>query len=269
LMVAPSRRDSRRHYSGWGLGAWHLWAGPEPIMDDAVQRTFASLTPRQRECLDLAAQHWTSKDIGRHLAISPKTVDRHLEDVIRKLGVADRLAAIRLLRADQPLSPLKILAPAHGDDPHTDFTPETQAVPASHEMSRGGDTNHGQTLADVHLDRRSGSPGYDRRYTATEEGGVLVAGTVEGGFGGYVSGRAAGGDHKYGPTPAWSALGVYGRTPEPFRRLGWILAIAAGLALAVGALIGSYDLVFSIHRIRVEQGHHYSSLDYGAWRRGA
>lgn len=45
--------------------------------------------------------------------------------------------------------------------------------------------------------------------------------------------------------------------------------IAAGLALTVGALIGAYDLMFSIHRMRVEQGHRYSSLDYGWTRQGA
>jgi hypothetical protein len=39
--------------------------------------------------------------------------------------------------------------------------------------------------------------------------------------------------------------------------------IAAGLALAAGALIGSYDLMFSFHRMGVEQGQHTSSLDLG------
>jgi hypothetical protein len=45
--------------------------------------------------------------------------------------------------------------------------------------------------------------------------------------------------------------------------------IAAGLALAAGALIGSYDLMLSIHRMRVEQGQHYSSRDHGWMRHGA
>jgi LuxR family transcriptional regulator of spore coat protein len=241
-------------------------------MDDDKRRAFATLTPRQRECLELAAQHWTSKDIARHLGISPKTADRHLEDVIRKLGVPDRLAAIRLMRALEFQSvPAPVLTPsfAHGDDPHTAYAPGTPAAPMPHDLGGGGEKHHGQTLTDVHLDRRSGSPGDDRRDTASKEGGVLAAGTVEGGFGGFVSGRAAGGDHKYGPTPSRGAFGTYQRTPEPFRRLGWILVIAAGLALAVGALVGSYDLMFSIHRMRVEQGHRYSSLDYRGVRQGA
>ncbi len=235
-------------------------------MDDAVRRAFATLTPRQRECLELAAQHWTSKDIARHLGISPKTADRHLEDVIRKLGVADRLAAIRLLRTIEA-APASAATPAlspslaYGDDPHTAYAPGTPAAPTPHEGSRGGEKTHGETLTDVHLARRTGSPGDDRRDTASEEGGVLAAGTFEGGFGGYVSERAVGGDHKYGATPPWGALGAYERTPEPLRRLGWILVIAAGLALAAGALIGSYDLMFSFHRMGVEQSQHISSLD--------
>lgn len=248
-------------------------------MDDAVHRAFATLTPRQRECLELAAQHWTSKDIARHLGISPKTADRHLEDVIRKLDVADRLAAIRLLRtleatpaaADPALSPTAFARPsfappssfAHGDDPHTAYAPGTPAAPRPHESGGGGEKTHGETLTDVHLARRTGSPGDDRRDTASEEGGVLAAGAFEGGFGGYVSERAVGGDHKHGATPPWRALGTYERTPEPLRRLGWILVIAAGLALAGGALIGSYDLMFSFHRMGVEQAQHTSSLDLG------
>jgi DNA-binding CsgD family transcriptional regulator len=240
-------------------------------MDDAVRRAFTTLTPRQRECLELAAQHWTSKDIARHLGISPKTADRHLEEVIRKLGVADRLAAIRLLRTLEAAPPQtqtqaqaeRALAPAHGDDPHTAYAPGTPAAPTPHERDRGGEKTHGQALTDVHLARRTGGPGDDRRDTASKEGGVLAAGTFEGGFGGDVSERAVGGDHKHGATPPWSALGAYERTPEPLRRLGWILVIAASLALAAGALIGSYDLMFSFHRMGVEQAQHYSSLDLG------
>jgi hypothetical protein len=37
--------------------------------------------------------------------------------------------------------------------------------------------------------------------------------------------------------------------------------IAAGLALAVGALIGSYDLLFSLHRIKVEAQRGAAFLD--------
>src|ERR1700735_1534657 len=120
-------------------------------MDDSVLDAFANLTPRQRECLELAAQHWTSKDIGRHLGISPKTVDRHLEDVIRKLGVPDRLAAIRLLRTVGPaptraepfIPPSAAPHLAHGDHPHAAYAPQTRALASGHQLGGGGETTHG------------------------------------------------------------------------------------------------------------------------------
>ena len=216
----------------------------------------ANLTVRQRECLERAAQHWTSKDIGRHLGISPKTVDRHLEEAIRRLGVHDRLAAVRLLRGSGLMASATLVRPPSrnggdppGDDPHAEASPATPPSPPLHDWGRGGETFHGQTDLDVHLDRRSGRPGESGRHTATEEGGVLVAGTIEGGFGGHVAGRAVGGDRKHGAAPSGGAFGAYERTPEPVRRLGWILVIAAGLALTAGAFIGSYDLLAGFHRM--------------------
>ncbi len=63
-----------------------------------AQSVLDRLTARQLQCLTLAARHWTSKDIARQLEIAPKTVDRHIEEAVRKLGVADRAAAVRILR---------------------------------------------------------------------------------------------------------------------------------------------------------------------------
>lgn len=55
-----------------------------------------TLTPRERECLDLAAQHWRTKDIARQLGLSPATVDEHLRAAMRKLGAPDRATAARV-----------------------------------------------------------------------------------------------------------------------------------------------------------------------------
>ena len=222
-------------------------------MPETLTDPLAALTSRQRECLELAAQHWTSKDIGRSLQISPKTVDRHLEEAIRRLGVADRLAAVRLFRrgagSAAPPLPSAIAAIRPGDHPHGEAAPGTPADALGQGPGCGDETIHGQTLPDVYLDRGWGRPGEPGRHTPAEEGGVLVAGSVEGGFGGHVFGRAVGGDHKFGAAPSGGAFGAYERTPEPLKRLGWILVIAAGLALTAGAFIGSYDLLAGFHRM--------------------
>lgn len=53
------------------------------------------LTRRQAEVLFWAAQGKTNQEIGRILAVAPRTVEAYLSDVYKKLGVENRFAAIR------------------------------------------------------------------------------------------------------------------------------------------------------------------------------
>lgn len=53
------------------------------------------LTARQRAVLSLLCQGLTQDAIGRRLGCSTRTVEKHLEQIYRTLGVHDRLAAIR------------------------------------------------------------------------------------------------------------------------------------------------------------------------------
>nr|WP_246325049.1 HD domain-containing phosphohydrolase [Petropleomorpha daqingensis] len=52
------------------------------------------LTARERAVLDLVADGLTNVAIGRRLAISPKTVNAHLEHAYAKLGVSTRASAV-------------------------------------------------------------------------------------------------------------------------------------------------------------------------------
>src|ERR1044072_2426172 len=56
------------------------------------------LTPRERECLRLVDQHFSSKQIARELGMSKTSVDTYCDRARRKLGVPDRYEAARLLR---------------------------------------------------------------------------------------------------------------------------------------------------------------------------
>jgi DNA-binding CsgD family transcriptional regulator len=49
-----------------------------------------SLTPSERRVAELAAEHMTNKDIAQALFVTPKTVEVHLSNVYRKLGIASR-----------------------------------------------------------------------------------------------------------------------------------------------------------------------------------
>ena len=65
------------------------------------------LSPRERQCLQMAANGMTSADIGVKLDIAERTANFHFSNIISKLGVLNRKEAIAkaltygLIRIDQ------------------------------------------------------------------------------------------------------------------------------------------------------------------------
>ena len=53
------------------------------------------LTPRELQVLKLIAEAHTSKEIAQTLVISPKTVERHRQNILDKLGMSDRVELTR------------------------------------------------------------------------------------------------------------------------------------------------------------------------------
>lgn len=53
------------------------------------------LTPREEEVVKLVAESYTSDEIGRMLHITRRTVERHRENVLAKLGLRDRVQLTR------------------------------------------------------------------------------------------------------------------------------------------------------------------------------
>jgi DNA-binding CsgD family transcriptional regulator len=116
-------------------------------LTESIQR----LTARQKDCLRLVGQGFTSKEIGRQLGISYATVDNHIRASLDSLQVTGRAEAARLLlsaEADQPLTnqpPLLAdtpIAPApHGSSDRSRNWWERLAPPLGgelHELSREG-----------------------------------------------------------------------------------------------------------------------------------
>ena len=66
------------------------WGVPAP----AAPPPEAPLTPREREVLRYVAGGKTDRDIGDILAISRRTVHKHLQRIYEKLGVETRTAAV-------------------------------------------------------------------------------------------------------------------------------------------------------------------------------
>lgn len=66
------------------------------ISPDAAEATVdLCVTPRELAVLRLLAEGLTATAIGRRLAISERTVHKHLEHAYAKLGVSDKLSAVR------------------------------------------------------------------------------------------------------------------------------------------------------------------------------
>jgi DNA-binding NarL/FixJ family response regulator len=65
------------------------------VRGDRGQEHFDVLTPRELEVLKLIAEAYTSKQIAEALFISIKTVDRHRQNILDKLGMRDRVELTR------------------------------------------------------------------------------------------------------------------------------------------------------------------------------
>ena len=71
------------------------------LVQDYVERGgrgeehFDVLTPRELEVLKLIAEAHTNKEIAQKLVISVKTVERHRENILDKLGMRDRVELTR------------------------------------------------------------------------------------------------------------------------------------------------------------------------------
>src|SRR5690606_30520929 len=64
------------------------------LSDEAELGRFASLTPREKEVLQLMAEGKSNKGIGDFLYISEKTVKNHVSSILQKLVVNDRTQAV-------------------------------------------------------------------------------------------------------------------------------------------------------------------------------
>ena len=59
----------RRHVNAWGYS-----------------ESRSHLTPREEQILQFVAHGWSAKEIARHIAIAPRTVERHIENARLKIG---------------------------------------------------------------------------------------------------------------------------------------------------------------------------------------
>jgi DNA-binding NarL/FixJ family response regulator len=64
-------------------------------LDDGERRSSSPLSPREEEITKLVAESHSTEQIARLLHISPRTVERHRENILAKLGMRDRVELTR------------------------------------------------------------------------------------------------------------------------------------------------------------------------------
>jgi len=77
----------------------------------ATADPYEALTPREREVLSLVAEGFTSREVGRRLGISPRTVETHRGNLLRKLGLGGPGDVARFALARGLLPPERTPAP--------------------------------------------------------------------------------------------------------------------------------------------------------------
>jgi DNA-binding NarL/FixJ family response regulator len=82
-------RLARQELRRLGVRAWRRGAigAPESDRDDALRR----LTDREREVARLVARGRSNREIADALLISPKTVERHVTNLLTKLDLRNRV----------------------------------------------------------------------------------------------------------------------------------------------------------------------------------
>jgi len=84
-----------------GVARGEVAFGREPFgtwLGSRHPRPSASLTPRQRQIIDLIATGASDKEIAAAIGIRTSTVQKHVTRLLRKLGVRNRAAAVAVHR---------------------------------------------------------------------------------------------------------------------------------------------------------------------------
>jgi DNA-binding response OmpR family regulator/DNA-binding CsgD family transcriptional regulator len=86
-----------RHLGSIGMGeSMWLLHRQTYVNSNSARLSSADLTPRESEVLSWVAKGKTNRDVADILALSPRTVNKHLEHIFQKLGVETRSAATAL-----------------------------------------------------------------------------------------------------------------------------------------------------------------------------
>ena len=96
---------------------------------------FDKLTDRQRACLRLVRDGFTTKEIAGRINASPDAVDKSIKLAMAKLGVDRRAAAARMLEQHEEIGRVQPLDPQSSDLPEMVGYGNIEAPPRSETVS--------------------------------------------------------------------------------------------------------------------------------------
>lgn len=168
---------------------------------------FDQLTDKQRECLRLAADHMSSKEIARVLGISASAVEQRLKYAVRVVGARDRREAARQFAKWEQAGCGET---TYGLPDVEMFTPPPQPAPVG---SQGPNAWEAARLADSagYFD-----PQWDRPLTQTINW-------------------------------PWPGKGRLPAQLSPLQRVMWIAMITVGLLLVFGVFVAGLEALSRLH----------------------
>jgi DNA-binding NarL/FixJ family response regulator len=111
VFLSRNRNEPNDRVAGLLIGADDYFANPPPtneflarmrrllartISGESNAHAHATLTPREREVLSLLVAGRRRREIAAELVISPKTVGKHVGNILPKLGVNSQTQAVAL-----------------------------------------------------------------------------------------------------------------------------------------------------------------------------
>jgi DNA-binding CsgD family transcriptional regulator len=91
FMFSPRELTNRSEAASLVWSAMNIW----PQVKRSIATARSTLSPRERECLELAFQGLTARESSQRLLCSERTVNYHLANAMAKLKVDNKMAAIQ------------------------------------------------------------------------------------------------------------------------------------------------------------------------------
>jgi LuxR family quorum-sensing system transcriptional regulator SolR len=91
FMFSPRELTDRGEAASMAWSALNIW----PLVKRSIAVARSTLSPRERECLELAFQGLTARESSLRLQCTERTINYHLANAMNKLKVDNKMAAIQ------------------------------------------------------------------------------------------------------------------------------------------------------------------------------